>query len=193
MWRVVTLFAWLTVLAINGLAQAENRPQPDGFRGLILDQTTAEDAIRIIGQPAKEEVDRLEVSELGKWLDAKYKEKIFRQLTFKKVGDFHEIRLSFLENKLVMVALDFDKDLEPPKLKNLFGVEFSPVDYGMGLRDKPEQQPQRLFFARSYPRSYTAVAISDRSFLYAKCSSHNIGVPGRVDKVFQVSRALEKR
>jgi hypothetical protein len=191
--RVITLSGLLAILAINGFAQAGNRPRPDGFRGLILNQTTPEEAINILGQPAKDVVDRLEVSELGKWLDAKYREKIFRQLTFKKVGDFHEVQLSFLENKLVMITLDFGKDLEPPKLKNLFGVEFSPVDYGMGLKDKPEEQPRRLFFARSYPSSYTAIAISDNSFIYAKCSSNNIGVPGRVDKIYQVSRALEKK
>lgn len=193
MGRVIHLSACLVLLALNVFAQAESSPRPDGFRGLILNRTTVEDAVLNLGQPAKDGVDRLEVSEAGKWLDAKYKEKRFRQLTFKKVGDFRAIQLSFLENRLVMIELDFDKDLSPPRLKNLFGVEFSPVDYGMGLKDKPEQQPRRLFFARSYPDSYAAIAVSDQSFIYAKCSSNNKGVPGRVDKVLQISRLLEKQ
>jgi hypothetical protein len=191
--RAGAVSACLTFLVLNVFVQTESKPRPDGFGGLVLNQTTPEDAVGILGQPAKDVFDRLDVSEVSKWLDAKHKEKIFRQLSFKKVGDFHEIELSFLENKLVMIFLDFDKDLSPPKLKNLFGVEFSPVDYGMGLRDKPEQQPQRLFFARGYPSTYEAIAISERSFIYAKCGSNNPSVPGRVDKLRLVSRVLEKK
>jgi hypothetical protein len=126
--RTISLYAYLTVLAINVLGQPANRPRPDGFHGLILNQTTVEQAISIMGQPEKDVVDRLTVSELRKWLDDKYTAKIFRELTLGKVGVFHKIQLSFLEDKLVMIDLDFNKGLPHSKLnlKNLFDVEFFP-------------------------------------------------------------------
>jgi hypothetical protein len=37
----------------------------DGFRGLILNQTTSEDALRILGKPATDKTDRLDVSKIS--------------------------------------------------------------------------------------------------------------------------------
>src|SRR5205809_6535054 len=119
------LLAYVALLTANAVAQPANRPRADGFRGLILNQTTAEEAVKMLGQPASDKVDRLNVSKLSKWLDPKHKEKIFQQLVFKKVGDFSQIELSFLENKLMMIELEFKKSLEPLKLDTLFGVEFA--------------------------------------------------------------------
>src|SRR5437870_4967273 len=85
--RFPVLLAYAALLASNAVAQPGNRPRADGFRGLVLNQTTSEDAVKMLGEPASDKVDRLNVSKLSKWLDPKHKEKIFRQLAFKKVGD----------------------------------------------------------------------------------------------------------
>src|SRR5207253_9593018 len=106
--RFPILLVYGALLAANASAQA-NVPRADGFRGLILNQTTAEDAIRILGPPAADKIDRLNVSKLSKWLKAKHTEKIFRQLTFKNIGDFSRIELSFLENKLMAIELECKK------------------------------------------------------------------------------------
>src|SRR2546430_12509752 len=97
MLRFVVLSSAL-LMATNAFAQG-NSPRADGFRGLILNQTTAEEALRILGPPVADKTDRLDVAKLSKWLDPKHKEKIFRQLSFRNVGDFSQIHLSFLEDR----------------------------------------------------------------------------------------------
>jgi hypothetical protein len=181
----------LLLLAVTVLSQSDNRPRPDGFRGLILNQTTAKEATDILGQPVADKLNRLEVSKIGKWLDPKDKEKIFRHLTFKKVGDFRTIDLAFLDDKLMMIELEFGKDFKPEKLRNLFGIKFALVGGPSDLPDKPGQYP-RPFFATHYPDSFSVVGISDQAFPWANCSA-STGVPTSVDRTRQVSRALEKK
>src|SRR5438034_3001085 len=95
----------LLCLTTSVLAQSNNKA--DSFHGLVLNQTTSEGATRIVGQSSCDKVDRIDISILNKWLDPKIKENIFRQLAFKNVGDFSRIQLSFLENRLVMIELEF--------------------------------------------------------------------------------------
>ncbi len=191
--RVIVVSLSWALLAVGALAQLDNSPRPDGFRGLILNQTTAKDAIDILGQPAAEDkVDRLDVSKIGKWLDPKHKEKIFHHLTFKKIGDFRTIELSFLDDKLMMIELEFGKTFKPEKLRNLFGVEFAPVGGWSDLPDKPGQYP-RPFFVTHYPESFSVLGISDQAFIWANCSASSTGEPISVDRTRQISRILEKK
>lgn len=189
------LLAYVALLATTALAQAGNSPRADGFHGLILNQTSSEEAIRMLGQPALDKVDRLDVSRIEKWLDPKHKEKIFRKLTFKNVGDFSQIELSFLENKLMMIELDFKKDLSPLRLKNMFPVEFAIVGVRSGpsdLPDRPGKYPVR-FMPDYYPFRYNEVGISDKAFIWVDCGTGESRDPGRVDSTRQISRLLERK
>lgn len=179
------------IIVASVFAQSDNRPRPDGFRGLILNQTTSKEAIEMLGQPVSDKLDRLDISKIGKWLDPKHKEKIFRHLTFKKVGNFRTIDLSFLDEKLMMVELEFGKNLKPEKLENLFGVGFAIVGGPSDLPDEPGRYPPP-FFATYYPDSFTLVGISDQVFIWANCSA-STGIPTSVDRMRLVSRALEKK
>ena len=114
--RRTILLLSLALFAASSFGQSVNRSRPDGFWGLILNETTSKDALDSLGQPASDKVDRLDVSKIGKWLDPKHKEKIFRQLTFKKVKDSRTIELSFLDDRLVMIELEFGRNLKPEKL-----------------------------------------------------------------------------
>jgi len=127
------VYAGLFSMSVS--AQTGNASRADGFRGLILNQTTSEDATRILGKPAADKTDRLDVSKMSKWLDPKHKERIFRQLTFKDVGDFSGIQLSFLENKLMMIELEFKKTILPQRLDSIFGVEFAVIGAQSGPSD----------------------------------------------------------
>ena len=189
------LLAYVALLTANAVAQPANRPRADGFRGLILNQTTAEEAVKMLGEPASDRVDRLNVSKLSKWLDPKHKEKIFRQLAFKKVGDFSQIELSFLENKLMMIELEFKKSLEPLKLDTLFGVEFAVLGAQTGpfdLPNEPGKYPVR-FLPTFYPFSYNLIGISDKAFIWVDCSTGDARTQGRVDRTRQISRVLERK
>lgn len=189
------LFACYALVAVTLPAQSGNAPRPDGFRGLILNETTVEDANRIFRQPASDKVDRLNVSIIDKWLDPKHKEKIFRQLAFKDIGDFNWIKLSFLDNKLVMIELDFKKYFPEQKLKSLFAVDFWPVGIANGpssLPDKPGKYPAP-FIPTFYPFSYNEVGISEKAFIWVDCSTSNTRVAGKADITRQISRILEKK
>ena len=182
------------LLAANASGQTNNS-RADGFRGLILNQTTSEEAVRILGQPVTDKTDRLDVAKLSKWLDPKHKEKIFRQLSFKNVGDFSQIHLSFLENKLMMIELEFKKILFPARLNDLFGLQFavigaqgSPSD----LPNEPGKYPVR-FIPVFYPFNYNLIGISDKTFIWVDCSTGDARTPGKIDRSRQVSRVLEKK
>jgi len=170
------------------LGQSNNVPRPGD---LIFTKTTSKDAIDMLGQPIAEKVDGLDISKVGKWLDAKHKEKIFRQLVFKKVREFRTIKLWFLDDKLMMIELEFGKNLKPEKLKGIFGVEFAIVGGPSDLPDKPGRYP-RPFVATHFPDSFTLVGISDYAFMWANCSA-STGVPTGVDRVRLVTRTLEKK
>ena len=188
------LLSTAVLLATNAFAQG-NSPRADGFRGLILNQTTSEEAVRILGQPVTDKTDRLDVAKLSKWLDPKHKEKIFRQLSFKNVGDFSQIHLSFLENKLMMIELEFKKILFPARLNDLFGLQFavigaqgSPSD----LPSEPGKYPVR-FIPVLYPFNYNVIGISDKTFIWVDCSTGDARTPGKIDRSRQISRVLEKK
>ena len=121
----------------------------------------------------------------------KTQRKIFRQLTFNKVGDFRTIKLSFLDDKLMMIELEFGKNVKPEKLSQIFGVRFAPVGGPADLPDKPGQYPIP-FYATHFPDSFTLVGISNQAFVWANCSALT-GVPSGVDRVRLVTRTLEKK
>src|SRR5438309_5117693 len=182
------------LVAATAFAQS-SCPRADGFRGLMLNQTTSEEAVRILGQPVADKTDRLDVAKLSKWLDPKHKEKIFRQLAFKNVGDFSQIRLSFLENKLVMIDLEVKKILFPARLNDLFGLEFAVIGAQQGpsdLPNEPGKYPVR-FIPVFYPFNYNMIDISDKTFIWVDCSTGDARTPGKIDRSRQVSRVLEKK
>ncbi len=190
MTRVLTFVFCLLLLTCRTFAQAA--ATPDGFYGLMLNDTTLNDARNALGQAVADKTDSLDVSKLGKWLDAKHKEKIFRQLTYKN-RDFTRIELSFLDEKLVMIDLEFAKKYEATKLSTLFAVEFAALGGPISLPDKPGQMPGG-FIAMGYPPYYAKVAISDKTFLLANCASQGGGSsPGVVERTRQISRVLERK
>ena len=193
--KSLALLASLALLTANAFAQGSNSSRADGFRGLIPNQTTSEDAARILGQPAADKVDRLDVTKISKWLDPKHKEKIFRQLSFKNVGDFSRIQLSFLENKLVMIELEFKKNVEPARLDKIFGLEFATIGGQSGpsdLPNEPGKYPVR-FIPTYYPFTYNLIGISEDAFIWADCSTGDAARPGRVVRTRQISRALQRK
>jgi hypothetical protein len=164
--RTLALPFWAALLVGCAIAQSPGGPRADAFRGLILNQTAPADAIRILGQPAADKTDKLDISKVGKWLDPKQKEKIFRQISFRNVGDFSQIQLSFFEDKLIMIDLSFKKNLAPEIASKLFGVEFAAVGTQGGPSDLPSEPgkyPVR-FVPTFYPFSYNLIGISDKAF-----------------------------
>jgi hypothetical protein len=171
-WIAILLFVYVMPL------KAQVTAQPDGWRGLIIDVSTPEDAIRIFGQPSSDKSNQsLRLLMVDKWLaGGKYKQKLFRQLTFKKPVGFDEVRLSFLESKLIMIELeprtgDVPDWFDPDTLAVTFNARFTPQEWHIGKKLPPLtefQQSMRADPPKKFAEIYDMVAISDRSFILAR-------------------------
>jgi hypothetical protein len=191
------LFAIISVGLIFSAMGQSSGPKfaatPDGFLGLTLNVTTIQDTEALLGPPDSDRIDNLDTSKLGKWLDPKHKEKIFRQLTYKKSPDFLAIQLSFLDEKLIMIDLTYKKRVAPEKLPGLFKAQFALLGGPAGLPDKPGQYPI-VFIATRYPAAYSKVAVSEKTFIFVNCVSEGNGSsPGIVERTRQISRILERK
>ena len=192
----ISFFLQVTLLAAAASAlpavQTGRAPTPDGFSGFMLDETTLDATVQALGAADADKTDKLDVSKIGKWLDEKHKEKMFRQLTYKKSPDFSKIELSFLADRLVMIELEFRKEFAPGKLPNLFGVQFAHLSAQSSLPDKPGQYP-KLFLPNGFPRTHDMIGISPKTFIYVTCESPDGVAVGRVARTQQISRTLEKK
>ncbi|HKO36674.1 MAG TPA: hypothetical protein VJV21_09360 [Pyrinomonadaceae bacterium] len=189
---VMFVLAWLTASA-RPFQQKTYPPNADGFNALLLNETTVDDALNILGPPDADEIGTLDVSKIGKWLDPKHKEKSFRQLRYKKSPDFFKIELSFLDQRLVMIDLEYKKNVRPQTMSKLFDVDFTELGGPIDLPDKPGQQPRGGFITTHWPNFYSMVGISAKTFIFVNCASSGGGEsPGRVERTRQISRILEK-
>lgn len=208
--KILILIALLLIPTLS-YSQDSSQPQPDRWRGLILDQSTPEDAIRILGKPANDKIGKLYVLKIQSWLTKKAKEKIFRTLEFKKPEGIDKARLSFLDNKLVAIDLDVKKGIAPVALSNIYGIEFQPLvgAADVGFRPRDYEQNQGRVYPKTYPTTYSMVAVSKNSFIDAMISNvpsfagalaRSAGIPdepgtypGRVETITLVSRTLENK
>ncbi len=133
--RFSLIFASVIVVlfcAASLFAQGDD-PRPDRWRGMVLNVSSPDNAIRLFGTPSSDK-DRiaLDLPRPLSWLSDKHKEKIFRTLTYKKLHDYKQVQLSFLDNKLVLISLEApnaeleENWIDPDDLEVLFGVTFKP-------------------------------------------------------------------
>jgi hypothetical protein len=186
-------------------------PMPDRWRGLVLDQSTPEDAIRILGAPEKDKPSGVAVFRIKNWLSKQAREKVFRTLEFKKPAGIDKASLSFLDGKLVAISLDVKKGISPNGLANIYGVDFQPAVGALDIAFNPRdyERNQGRVYPKTYPTVYSLVAASEKSFIDAMVSNvpsfggafaRTMGVPdqpgsfpGRVEFITLVSRRLENR
>src|SRR5260370_1351863 len=197
-----------------GATQDEANSKLDGWHGLFLDQSTPEDAIRLLGKPRSDKLDRLHIHVVDKWVSAKHKEKLFRVLTFKKIEEVDQADLAFLDGKLVMISLNLGilgKNWPVKSLADRFGVGFTAV------KKIPEDgQPsdyESTVSSNNFRLSknvYRMVAVSTRSYFYAYVADQNFlrnlvrsggragpediitRLPGKVITMEIISRRIER-
>ena len=175
--RACLIAVLLSACAIPSGAQEQVTARPDGWHGLVLDVSTPEDAIRVLGQPSGDKSNQsLKIVMVDKWLaGGKYNQKIFRELTFKKPAGFKEARLSFLENKLVLIELeaalgDVQNWLDPDDLAATFNTKFAVEDWHFGKKLPPLgefEQSLRNDPPKKFAEIYNLIAVSARSFILA--------------------------
>ncbi len=209
--NTLALLAMFPLCLCLAVAQEQDKPQPDKWRGLVLDESTPEDALRILSLPAKDSTNRIYADPINNWLTKKHKDKIFRTLEFKNPEGIDKAFLYFLDGKLVAIMLDVKKGISPEGLSNIYGVEFQPVVKAVEVAAFPRDFERRegKIYPKTYPTVYHMVAVSERSFVTAMIGNvpslggafaRSAGIPdkpssfpGRVDFVTLISRKLENR
>jgi len=136
-----------------GAALAVFGQQPDRWRGLILDESTPDDAVKILGASVKDQANQpLRVfGGVNKWLTKRQKEKIFRVVEF-RLGENEGVQkavLYFLEGKLVRLMLDLKKgEVSPNGLGRIYGIELSPMVGRLDLATNSKKERQRSKYAK---------------------------------------------
>lgn len=159
-------------------AQEQVTAQPDGWRGLVIDVSAPEDAIRILGQPSSDKSNQsLKLLMVDKWLaGGNYNQKIFRRLTFKKPAGFNEAQLSFLDSKLVMIDLepqtgDVPNWVDPDDLATIFNAKFTAQEWHIGKKLPPLTEFEQNMGndpPKKFAEIYDMIAISERNLILAR-------------------------
>lgn len=201
------MFACLLTLLLSFSGQAD--AQPDRWRTLIINEATPDDAIKALGQPAKDSTERLRIFDLdSKWITEKQKEKVYRRLEFKAEG-MKRAALFFDAGKLVMIELEPSKEPAASVLSGIYGVEFAPRFSGWAAAISPQdyERHEGKLYPKTYPSVYSAVAVTDKVFVGALIGNTGMGaalrgslgvadtsaMPGKVVRIQIISRKLENR
>jgi hypothetical protein len=170
----------LFILAVLPVLAAD--PRPDGWEGMVLDVSRAEDAIQLFGQPAKDK-DKvfLNLPRTMSWLSDTYKQKTFRTLTYKKLHGYKTVEFSFLDGTLVAIAMEApngeyeDKWVDPDDLEGLFATVFKP-----SARKNVKLAPPAEFVANAptelkksdYDYAYDMIALTEKSLVISTVDNY---------------------
>jgi hypothetical protein len=157
---------------------AQDKAAPDRWAGMVLNVTTPDDAIRLFGAPAKDKSKvPLDLRRPLSWHSDKCNEKVFRTLSYKRIQEYKNVKLSFLDEKLVSISMEApnaeleDKWIDPDDLEQLFGVVFKPSKRLHGIKlpspfefgaDAPSELKKD-----DYDYWYDMIAVSEQTFIVA--------------------------
>lgn len=188
--------------------------QPDRWHGLILNESTVGDSVKMLGQATKDENNQsMRVfGGVNRWLTHRQKEKIFRVLEYNlgKEG-VQKAVLYFLDDKLVRLNLDLKSGtVSPNGLGSIYGIKLSPMVGALDIAMSPAdyERNQGNIYPKSYPTVYYLAGVSEKSFVSAMVSNSSFGsvfaksmgipdqpnsFPGKVEYIDLISRTLENR
>ena len=191
--------ALLTITAIN--AQQTNQ-----WRGMVLDQTTPEQALEAFGKPKVDKViTNFRPLKYDEWFD--YKKQSFRMIQFDKPEGFKDVKLFFKDGLLRAIELNPIK-LEASLVSKSYGVPFEPIFDGFSNNtrgrlatdtrvNRPTEFPTVYTMMHRGEASYIFVGVDNSSFLRA-LGTMLVGpmddvnsVPGKAARIQIISRALE--
>jgi hypothetical protein len=197
----LSLPLYIFALCFTALAQ-----QPDRWHELIIDQSSPEDAIRILGKPVEDKTDSFRVYKIEDWITKSIREKKYRRLEYKNLEGLNKVILAFADSKLVFIELNPEK-LDPDVLENAYGVAFTPtfaktdiaLNRGNYSRDngiKAKSYGPFYYLYATAPKTFLVAGVSNSSLgsiLGAKAVNDDIGYPGKVVQLQLVSRTLENK
>jgi hypothetical protein len=185
----------LSVLCFSTLsAQEQDKPQPDRWHGLVLEQSTPDDATRSLGAAKGDKTYK------GKSGES-------RLLTFKKTAGMKEVMLAFRGGILVSITLKPEEKINADALPNIYGLKFTPKFSGIGEAMNPQdyERHEGKVYAKTYPAVYELRAEGERSRVECLIDNGSFGAilkqgtgvkdvdgfPGHVVLISLVSKKLD--
>jgi hypothetical protein len=188
----------------------QDGPLPDRWRGLVIDETTPEEAMKILGKPTRDRMEGESTYPLNLRLTLDENSKDARKLSYDKLEGMTSVDLLFKKDKLVLIELRLDKRVRASALGRIYGLHFSPKFssiYGVS----PGVYQTRGIQPVDYPPVYFLIALSDTTYVSAEIKSgiggallgknqrgkisadDDGGYPGNVNKIQLISRKLDNR
>jgi hypothetical protein len=190
-------------------AQEAARTQADGWLGLTLNVSTAEDAVNILGKPVKDEAGKtVEILSRrgGEWLNVSDNQKVFRKLTFDEPEGFAKARLYFKDGKLAVIELQpkytaEEGWIDPDDLAEVVEADFKPHNSVFGGKKLPAPQEFAVSGDPSTKEDklhafYEMIAVGEKFFVFASVDNNKpmaVGLFGRNPSYRQKSKEKKAR
>lgn len=195
-------------LAIICLGLLTIQAQPDRWRGLVLSETTPEQAIAILGAPKESKPRKIRVQKIGEWLSREIKQEL-PCLRWEGVAGMKTVDAYFLNGKLAALDLQIQAEVRAAALDSIYGVKFQHlISHAGRVAAGPDayQRDRGETFSNTNEVLYHVGAKAERAFLVAWCevgfgeglkNAYGAGTdtarPGKVRQLQMYSRALENR
>ncbi|HEX8249229.1 MAG TPA: hypothetical protein VF599_13715 [Pyrinomonadaceae bacterium] len=226
MFKSLVAFLLTALIATGAAAQTENPVSPSTFTDKVLnelklDESTPEDAVKLLGKPNKDEFDDFSLGgkhglfqvSIKRIIQTRENEKAYRKLLYKKLGETDDVTLRFYEGKLVHVIFDYDlgqkeKRIPAYGLPAKFGVDFvilKHVAKGSTLADFEGQKENTI--PKVYEVIYTLLSVQKDKIYFVRVDNNDSKAfwrslaskptremfPGFVQEMHLISRALTQK
>lgn len=160
----------------------------NGYRGLEIDSSSADDVVKLLGKPGKikENVPFLAPPRIEKWLNISPTDKKFKKLAYAEMSPFRNVDFYFLDDKLVVINARFNdaqsyraKVLAPDDMEAYFGTKFKSYftrihkHFPATVKDFLEYSPppyNKRDFRGTY---YNMTSVTEKTFIVTWVNSIN--------------------
>ena len=154
---------WLAILALCcsfGLAQEEAKE----WRGLILGETTPQEARSEMGDPVKIKEKQKLGTEARRWIDRKRR---YQRFEYKKWENLKKVRLYFHNGLLAAIEFEPNYKLKAFELRDRYGMRLYPLVLGLRMTGDPEnwEPDNRYREALDYPALYHLLGVGLEVFV----------------------------
>jgi hypothetical protein len=191
----------------------ENTARTDKWHGLILNQSTPEDAIRLFGSPKKDRNGGLRTYPLNKRLVVDHDSSELRKLYYDNIEGVEHVEIGFRQGRLVIVEIHPKQEIPASNLGSIYQVEFVPKvsEIEQSFNPSSVERDKGQVYPKDYPVTYYLIALTEKSYVSAfvensvvgsvflgnkrsKLGDHDSGgFPGKVKIIQIISRTLENR
>jgi hypothetical protein len=197
----------LTAACMFAVFAQDEGPKPDRWRGLVIDQSTPEDAIKLLGKPKKDKLEGVRTYPLNKRLTLDHNSKDVRRLSYEKLEGMKQADLYFKDGKLVLVEIQPEKKIEASAIARIYGITFTPkvsaAEFGFSTETHKGNS-----YPVDYPPNYYLIGLSDKTYVSAQVTTgvggimfgsrrgkigegDDAGFPGQIIRIQIISRTVE--